>query len=83
MSDKITLRFDLRLTVDGFTVEVDADKANELLKRFEENNIQDYEDIDGLLDLSNRWMDLVNASNDIEVADVQVVDPDPREPPDL
>jgi hypothetical protein len=24
MSDKVKLRFDLRMTVDGFTVEVDA-----------------------------------------------------------
>lgn len=83
MSDKVKLRFDLRMTVDGFTVEVDADKANELLKRFDENNFQDYEDIEGLLDLSGRWMELVNASNDIEVSDVQVVDPDLREPPGL
>ncbi len=83
MSDKTTLRFDLRLTVDGFKVEVDADKANELLKRFKENNFQDYEDINGLLDLSNRWVELINASNDIEVSDVQVVDQDPREPLDL
>lgn len=83
MSDKVKLRFDLRMTVDGFTVEVDADKANELLKRFDENNFQDYEDIESLLDLRGRWRELVNASNDIEVSDVQVVDPDTWEPPDL
>lgn len=81
MSNKVTLRFDLRMTVDGFTVEVDAEKANELLKRFKEDNFQEYEDLEDLLDLSGRWMELINASNDIEVSDVQVVDPNPRESP--
>lgn len=81
--DKVTLRFDLRLTVDNFKVEVDADKADELLKKFEEDNFQDYEDIEDLLDLSGRWQELVNASNDIEISDVQPVEVETREPPDL
>lgn len=81
--DKVTLRFDLRLTVDNFKVEVDADKADELLKKFEADNFQDYEDIEDLLDLSGRWQELVNASNDIEISDVQPVEVETREPPDL
>lgn len=81
--DKVTLRFDLRLTVDNFKVEVDADKADELLKKFEEDNFQDYEDIEDLLDLSGRWQELVNASNDIEVSNVQLVEVETREPQDL
>lgn len=78
MSDKVRIKFDLRLTVDGFEMEVDADKANAMMGLIDAEG--PYVTLEGLeavgLDLSGSWGDIVNAANDIEISEMDVVLPE-------
>ena len=78
VSDKVKIKFDLRLSVDGFEMEVDADKANAMLALMDaEGPVVTLEALEEVgLDLSGSWPDIVNASNDIEVSDMDLVLPE-------
>jgi hypothetical protein len=73
--DKMTVTFNLRLSVHGFKMEVDPAQVPPLLMLFEQDNFQHLEEVEEFLDLSDQWRDIVNAA-DVEIEDLDVAESD-------
>jgi len=71
--EKVTIQFDLRLFVSQFTMQVDKDKAFELVAKFKQSNNQLLEFLP--LDLSSEWRTIINAALDtnIEIEDLDIL----------
>lgn len=78
MSDKVKIKFGLRLSVDGFEMEVDADTANAMMAVMDADGpYVSLEDLEAVgLDLAGSWPAIVNAANDIEITDMDIVLPE-------
>lgn len=76
MSNKVTIKFDVRLRARGFEMEVDADKADKMMALFAKHPIVSFADLEEFLDLSSSWDGIVNRADDIDIEDMAVVLPE-------
>lgn len=75
MSDKVRIKFNVRLHARGIEMDVDADKANTLLALAADDAYMDLEQFEEHVDLSGKWQDIVNAG-DVEIEDVEPILPE-------
>ena len=75
---KVTIKFGLRLQVDGFELEVEDGQAASMMALMDAEG--PYVTLEALeevgLDLSGSWPSIVNAANDIEITGMDIVLPE-------